>query len=186
MAKTAKKKSPGKKDGVSLLIRKMALEIAENTPVLRNLVFIGILTRGVHIARRLIPEIRKLRRHEVPLGTLDITFYRDDVDSIENQPLAKETRIMFDLTGKDVVLVDDVLFTGRSIRAAMDEIMDFGRPRRIRLAVLVDRGHRELPIQADFTGRNIKTGYSDQVQVKLRETDGTDSIKVTGKSNKCA
>jgi pyrimidine operon attenuation protein / uracil phosphoribosyltransferase len=157
----------------------IAKEIVAKTPKLNELVFIGILTRGVYIAQRLIRAIEGIKKHTVPLGTLDITFYRDDIDSIETQPLAKETKIMFDLTGKNVILVDDVLFTGRSIRAALDEIIDFGRPKQIRLAVLVDRGHRELPIQADFVGKAVTTEYAERIRVKLKEIDKTDTVVST-------
>lgn len=160
-------------------ILSISRDIAGKTGNIKDLVFIGILTRGVHLAQRLINEIKKIKKHEVPLGTLDITFYRDDIDSIATQPLAKETRIMFDLTDKNVILVDDVLFTGRSIRAALDEIMDFGRPRKIQLAVLIDRGHRELPIQADFTGKTIETKYSDRIKVRIKELDKIDQVILT-------
>jgi pyrimidine operon attenuation protein/uracil phosphoribosyltransferase len=160
-------------------IENIAKNIVKESPDIKYLVFIGILTRGVHIAQRLINEIKKIKKHEVPFGILDITFYRDDIDSIATQPLAKETKIMFDLTDKNVILVDDVLFTGRSIRAALDEIMDFGRPKKVQLAVLVDRGHRELPIQADFVGKVVDTEYTDRIHVKLKETDGTDKVVST-------
>jgi len=157
-------------------ILKIKQSIIKEKKDLKNLVFIGILTRGVYIAERLINEIKNEKKINIPLGVIDITFYRDDIDSIAKQPLAKETKINFDLTDKEVILVDDVLFTGRSIRAALDEIMDFGRPKRVQLAVLIDRGHRELPIQADYVGKSIITDYNDKVKVKLKEVDNIDSV----------
>jgi len=157
-------------------ILKIKQSIIKEKKDLKNLVFIGILTRGVYIAERLINEIKNEKKINIPLGVIDITFYRDDIDSIAKQPLAKETKINFDLTDKEVILVDDVLFTGRSIRAALDEIMDFGRPKRVQLAVLIDRGHRELPIQADYVGKSIITDYKDKVKVKLKEVDNIDSV----------
>jgi len=161
---------------ISLSIEKISGDILKKNPDLKNLVLIGIVTRGVCLANRLAKEISKKKNINLPVGSLDITFYRDDVDSIARQPLAKETKIPFDLTSKKIILVDDVLFTGRSIRAALDEIMDFARPKSVQLAVLIDRGHRELPIQADFVGKTIKTNYSDQIQVQLKEVDGVDRV----------
>ncbi len=161
---------------ISLAIKSIAEEILKKNFDLKNLVFIGIVTRGVCLANRLAKEISRKKKIDLPVGSLDITFYRDDIDSIARQPLAKETKIPFDLTDKKIILVDDVLFTGRSIRAALDELMDFARPRSVQLAVLIDRGHRELPIQADFVGKKIKTNYSDQVQVQLKEVDGVDRV----------
>ncbi|MDI6641681.1 MAG: bifunctional pyr operon transcriptional regulator/uracil phosphoribosyltransferase PyrR [Elusimicrobiota bacterium] len=157
-------------------IKKISIEILNCTTEISKLLLIGIVTRGVYIAKRIQKIIEKQKGVKVPIGTLDITFYRDDVDSIAKQPKAHETNIPFDLTEKNVILVDDVLFTGRSIRSALDEIIDFGRPKSITLAVLVDRGHRELPIQADFIGKKIKTKYSDQIQVKLKEIDKVDKV----------
>lgn len=157
-------------------IEKISIEILNRTTKIADLLLIGIVTRGVYIAKRIQKIIEKKTGVKVSIGTLDITFYRDDVDSIAKQPKAHETKVPFDLTGKNVILVDDVLFTGRSIRAALDEIIDFGRPKSICLAVLVDRGHRELPIQADFIGRKVKTKYSDQIQVKLKEIDKVDKV----------
>ena len=164
---------------IEKLIKNIAQEIIKNNSDLKNVVFIGMLTRGIHIAERVIKQIKKMKNIIIPSGTLDITFYRDDIDSIENHPIAKETSIAFDLTDKQVILVDDVLYTGRSIRAAMYALIDFGRPKNIQLAVLIDRGHRELPIQADYTGTKIKTRYQDDVKVKLKESDKVDEVRIS-------
>jgi pyrimidine operon attenuation protein/uracil phosphoribosyltransferase len=148
-----------------------------------GLVLIGLVTRGACLARRISDTISKTSEKKIPVGSLDITFYRDDVGSIARQPLAKQTTIPVDITGKKVILVDDVLFTGRSIRAALDELMDFGRPAAVQLAVLIDRGRRELPIQADFTGVKVETDISDEVKVNLKEIDGKDeAVLLRGKN----
>jgi pyrimidine operon attenuation protein/uracil phosphoribosyltransferase len=130
------------------------------------------------MARRLAREMGRIEGAELPVGVLDITFYRDDIGLRAEAPEVHETRIPFDVTGKTVVLVDDVLFTGRTIRAAMDALVDFGRPRSIQLAVLVDRGHRELPIRADYVGKNVPTRAAELVRVLLTETDGEDAVEV--------
>jgi pyrimidine operon attenuation protein/uracil phosphoribosyltransferase len=161
---------------INLSIKNISEQILKKNPDLKNLVLIGIVTRGVCLANRIAKEIEKKKNINLPVGSLDITFYRDDVDSIARQPLAKETKIPFDLTNKKIILVDDVLFTGRSIRAALDELIDFARPKSVQLAVLIDRGHRELPIQADFIGKTVKTNYQDQIQVQLKEVDGLDRV----------
>ena len=134
--------------------------------------------RGDDLARRLAGEIRRIEGADVPVGTLDITFYRDDIGLRAEAPEVHETQIPFDITGRTVVLVDDVLFTGRTIRAAMDALIDFGRPKAIQLAVLVDRGHRELPIRADYVGKNVPTRRDEDVRVSLEETDGEDAVLV--------
>jgi pyrimidine operon attenuation protein/uracil phosphoribosyltransferase len=139
---------------------------------------VGIADRGDHLAVRLASEIARIEGDEVPVGALDITFYRDDIGLRAEAPEVHETRIPFDVSGRTVVLVDDVLYTGRTIRAAMDALMDLGRPRRIRLAVLVDRGHRELPIRADFVGKNVPTRSEDDVRVMVAELDGEDGAVV--------
>jgi pyrimidine operon attenuation protein/uracil phosphoribosyltransferase len=139
-------------------------------------VLVGIAARGDDLARRLASEIRRIEGAEVPVGVLDITFYRDDIGLRSEAPEVHETRIAFDVTGKTVVVVDDVLYTGRTIRAAMDALVDFGRPRTIQLAVLVDRGHRELPIRADFVGKNVPTRADELVRVALKEVDGEDAV----------
>ncbi|MEW6041141.1 MAG: bifunctional pyr operon transcriptional regulator/uracil phosphoribosyltransferase PyrR [Elusimicrobiota bacterium] len=158
-------------------IKRIARAIKSNFGDKPDIILIGIVTRGVCIAERIKKELEKYCK--IPeVGSLDITFYRDDVGSIAKQPLAKETRLPVDINGRTVILVDDVLFTGRSIRAALDELMDFGRPASVQLAVLVDRGHRELPIQADYTGEKITTRRSDEVKVSLAEIDGRDEVSL--------
>jgi len=142
------------------------------------LALVGIQTRGAHLARRLARLILEKTGQEVPVGILDITLYRDDVHDIADQPEVKETELPFDIDNRPIVLVDDVLFTGRTVRSAMNAIVDYGRPRCIRLAVLVDRGHRELPVAADYTGLVLKTQHDDVVDVNLKEIDEEDSIRL--------
>jgi len=159
------------------VIRRMANEILESNHGTEGLVLVGVRTRGVPLAERLAEEIGSVEEGaEVPVGVLDITMYRDDLDRRERKPIAEETRIDFDIDDRTVILVDDVLFTGRSTRAALDALSDIGRPRVIRLAVLVDRGRREYPIQPDFTGRKVPTSKDEQVMVHLKETDGKDEV----------
>ncbi len=158
-------------------VQRIAHEIVERNHGAADLVVIGVRTRGVSLARRIVPIIKRLEGVEVPLGVLDITLYRDDF-ATNPQPEVKETDISFDVTGKNVVIVDDVLYTGRSVRAAIDAIFDFGRPRSIQLAVLVDRGHRELPIRADYVGKNIPTARTEQVKLYLEEEDGRDAAVI--------
>jgi pyrimidine operon attenuation protein/uracil phosphoribosyltransferase len=159
-------------------LTRIAHEIIERDKGTDDLALVGIADRGDDLARRLATELGRIEGAEVPVGVLDITFYRDDIGMKAEAPEVHETRIGFDITGRTVVLVDDVLFTGRTIRAAMDALMDFGRPRRIRLAVLVDRGHRELPIRADFVGKNVPTHRDDDVRVLITELDGKDAVVV--------
>lgn len=153
-------------------------EIVEKNKGVSNLALIGIRTRGVFLARRLAQEIFKIEEKEIPVGTLDITLYRDDLSLVARQPLVLKTEIPFDVSQKKIVLIDDVLYTGRTIRAAMDAIVDLGRPRVIQLAVLVDRGHRELPIRADYIGKNLPTSKKEIVKVKLKEVDGEDKVGI--------
>src|SRR5438093_1058174 len=155
---------------------RIAHEILERNKGAAELALVGIAARGDDLARRLAAEIRRIEGAEVPVGVLDITFYRDDIGMRAEAPEVHETRIGFDITGKTVVLVDDVLFTGRTIRAAMDALVDFGRPTSVALAVLVDRGHRELPIRADFVGKNVPTRKDESVRVALQEVDGEDAV----------
>lgn len=157
-------------------LRRIAHEILERDKGARDLALVGIANRGDDLARRLAAEIEGIEGARVPVGVLDITFYRDDIGMIAEAPQVRETRIPFDITGRTVVLVDDVLFTGRTIRAAMDALMDLGRPERIQLAVLVDRGHRELPIRADYVGKNVPTNHDDDVRVLVAEMDGEDAV----------
>jgi pyrimidine operon attenuation protein/uracil phosphoribosyltransferase len=159
-------------------LTRIAHEILERDRGAAEIALVGIANRGDDLARRLADEIERIEGTRVPVGTLDITFYRDDIGMKAEAPEVHETRIGFDVTGRTVVLVDDVLFTGRTIRAAMDALTDLGRPRRIQLAVLVDRGHRELPIRADFVGKNVPTGRADDVRVLVSEVDGEDAVIV--------
>ncbi len=156
-------------DGIRRVLVRIAHEILERNKGTQELALIGIRTGGAHLARRLQEEIRAIEKAEVPLGVLDITLYRDDLSELGPQAKVRETEIPFDITEKKVVLIDDVLYTGRTIRAALDALIDFGRPRSIQLAVLVDRGHRELPIKPDYVGKNIPTSPSERVEVRLKE-----------------
>ncbi len=157
-------------------LSRIAHEILERNRKSNDLVLIGIRTRGVFLADRLAGKIQSIEDRKIPVGILDITLYRDDLTTIGPQAVLKETKIPFPLDGKKVVLVDDVLFTGRTIRAALDGIIDFGRPEFIQLAVLVDRGHRELPIRADYVGINVPTKLEENVKVTLLESDGADAV----------
>ena len=153
-------------------------EIVEKQAGTDGLVLVGIQRRGVPIAHRIGASILENEGATLPVGALDITFYRDDLSMLAQQPVVKGTDLPFDVTGTTVVLVDDVLYTGRTIRAAMDALMEFGRPQAIRLAVLVDRGHRELPIRADHVGKNVPTSREEIVRVRIEETDGEDAVDI--------
>jgi pyrimidine operon attenuation protein / uracil phosphoribosyltransferase len=166
-------------DDVRRAITRIAHEIVERNGGADGVTLVGIADRGDDLARRLAADIRRIESRDVPVGVLDITFYRDDIGLRAEAPEVHETRIGFDVTGATVVLVDDVLYTGRTIRSAMDALMDLGRPRAIQLAVLVDRGHRELPIRADFVGKNVPTNRLDDVRVAVQELDGRDEVTVT-------
>lgn len=157
---------------------RMAMEILEKNRDEEKLVLIGIQTRGVFVAQRIRQTILELEGIEIPLGTLDITFYRDDLHRHEKQPLVKKTEIGFSLENKDIVLIDDVLFTGRTMRAAMDSIFELGRPSSIQAAVFIDRGHRELPIQPNFCGKNLPTSRRERVRVMLKEVDERDQVLI--------
>jgi pyrimidine operon attenuation protein / uracil phosphoribosyltransferase len=167
-------------DDVRRALTRIAHEVLERDKGISDVVLVGIADRGDDLARRLANEIRQIEGAEIPVGVLDITFYRDDIGLRAEAPEVHETRIPFDVSGKTVVLVDDVLYTGRTIRSAMDALMDLGRPRKIQLAVLVDRGHRELPIRADFVGKNVPTSRADDVRVMIDEVDGQDGVVVEG------
>ncbi len=160
---------------------RIAHEIVEAHRGARDLVLVGMRTRGVPLARRLAASIRDIEGEDVPVGSLDISFYRDDVQTRGPSLQVAPSDIPTDITDRRVVLVDDVLYTGRSIRAAMDALTDFGRPQRIQLAVLVDRGHRELPIRPDYVGKNIPTSHSEEIEVHLAETDGRDEVAIVGR-----
>lgn len=163
---------------IKRILYRLAHQVLEKTPQPKSLVLLGIQTRGVYIAQRIKKIIKEIENVELPLGILDITLYRDDLTAIGPSPLVKETKINFDINNKVVILIDDVLFTGRTIRAALDEIMDFGRPNRVELLVLIDRGYRELPIRADFVGKNIPTSQTELVEVRLEEVDGKDEAVI--------
>ena len=163
-------------DRLSRTLSRMAHEILERHPDIRGTVLVGVRTRGVPLARRLAARMKEASGFEPPVGALDITLYRDDLTTVGPQPVLKGTDIPTSIDGRTVVLVDDVLFTGRTVRAALDELIDFGRPARIELAVLVDRGHRELPIHADYAGKTLTTTREEVVQVRLKEEDGDDRV----------
>jgi pyrimidine operon attenuation protein/uracil phosphoribosyltransferase len=157
---------------------RIAHEIIEANRGTQGLALVGILRRGVPLARRIQRILKEIEGTEVPLGTLDITLYRDDLSRIAPHPVVRPTELPFAVDDKVIVLVDDVLYTGRTVRAALDALMDYGRPRAIRLAVLVDRGHRELPIRADFVGKNVPTSHREVVKVMLAEEDGVDRVLI--------
>ncbi len=162
------------KEAVRRAILRMAHEILEKNKGSQALCIVGIRTRGVILAERLREAVKSIEGVEIPVGILDITLYRDDLTTVGMQPVVRETQISFDIQDKKVILIDDVLFTGRTIRAALNALSDFGRPSMIQLAVLIDRGHRELPIRADFVGKNIPTSRTQNVKVIFKDTDGQD------------
>ena len=163
---------------MALILRRMAGQLIEQHRRPEGMLLLGIHTRGVQIAERLAAEIERMEGVRLPLGTIDITLYRDDLSTVAQQPLVKKSTIPGSVEGKTVVLCDDVLYTGRTVRAALDEISDYGRPRAVRLAVLIDRGHRELPIQADVVGKQLPTAASEHVEVGLSEVDGEDYVRL--------
>lgn len=165
-------------DAMRRAIVRISHEIIEKNKGVENVVLVGIRTRGVPIAERIANTIERIENAKVPVGMLDITLYRDDLSTLAYNPIVHGTEIDIDLTGKVVILVDDVLYTGRTIRAALDAIIDMGRPRAIQLAVLIDRGHRELPIRADFAGKNVPTSHKEAVNVSLAEEDGIDEVAI--------
>lgn len=171
------------RDDVKRMISRIAYEILEKNRGTKDTILVGIKRRGDKIAARIAEELEKIEGRRIPCGSIDITLYRDDLETVSEAPVVHTTDFDFDIQGKIVVLVDDVLYTGRTIRAALDEIVDFGRPKKIELAVLVDRGHRELPIQADFVGMKISSGKKEIVNVLIREEDGEDGVYVTGGSD---
>jgi pyrimidine operon attenuation protein / uracil phosphoribosyltransferase len=165
-------------DRMSRTLTRIAHEIVERNRGLDRLALVGVRTRGVPIATRLAARLREITGQEVPVGALDITLYRDDLmlNPVGPQPLVRSTDIPFSIDNRVIVLVDDVLYTGRTVRAALDELIDFGRPKAIQLVVMVDRGHRELPIKADYVGKNLPTSHTESVSVRLQETDGCDEV----------
>jgi pyrimidine operon attenuation protein/uracil phosphoribosyltransferase len=167
-------------DRMGRTLTRIAHEILERNRRIDEVALVGIRARGVPIAKRLAQAIQKISGQEVPTGTLDITLYRDDLmrHAVGPQPLVRRTEIPFSIDDRHILLVDDVLYTGRTIRAALDALIDFGRPRSIQLVVLVDRGHRELPIKADYVGKNLPTSLAESVQVRLTEIDGRDEVEL--------
>jgi pyrimidine operon attenuation protein/uracil phosphoribosyltransferase len=166
-------------EAIKRTLARIAHEIIERNESAEDLLLVGVHTRGVPLARRLAANIEGFAGARIAVGTLDISLYRDDLSSLELKPLVKLTDIPADIDGKSIVLVDDVLYTGRSTRAAMDALIDLGRPRSIQLAVLIDRGHRELPIRADYVGKNIPSSQHEEIKVQLKETDGVDEVAIT-------
>lgn len=170
-------------ENIRRALYRLSHEITERNKGISDIILVGIRTRGVPLAKRLAELIGEQEKAVIPVGTLDITFYRDDLSLISSQPVLHRTEIPMNITNKKVVLVDDVLYTGRTVRAAMDALMDLGRPDCIQLAVLIDRGHRELPIRADYVGKNVPTSKREVVHVKLKETDGEDRVVITENEN---
>jgi len=177
MAPKMTKELLNKKD-IERIISRMAHEVIEKNKGTEDLCLIGIQRGGVHIAKRLSSKIRDIENVDITVGSLDISLYRDDLGMRRDQPVVRKTDIPCDITGRKIVLVDDVLFTGRSIRAALDALMDFGRPAVIQLAVLIDRGHRELPIRADYVGKNIPTSMAEKIEVQLSEESVEDRVVI--------
>ena len=165
-------------DRISRTLTRIAHEIVERNKGVEDLALVGVRTRGVHIARRLARTLREITKTDIPTGALDITLYRDDLMryAVGPQPVVRRTEIPFSIDDKKILLVDDVLYTGRTTRAALDALIDFGRPKAIQLIVLVDRGHRELPIKADYVGKNLPTNPEESVRVRFQETDGQDEV----------
>ena len=169
------------KDTIRRSLMRLAHEILEKNQGTKKLALIGIRNRGAYLAQRVKDCIEAIDKEKVPVGILDITLYRDDLTQIGPSPVVHKTEISFDITDKNLILVDDVLYTGRTIRAALDALVDFGRPKSIQLAVLIDRGHRELPIRADYVGKNIPTATNESIEVHLAEVDGVDEVIIVQK-----
>jgi pyrimidine operon attenuation protein/uracil phosphoribosyltransferase len=163
-------------EGLTRIITRMAHEILEKNKGSQNLVLMGMKTRGEFLGQRIFEKIKEIEKIELPNGVLDVTLYRDDFRTRLKQPQVSVSNITFDINEKDVIIIDDVLYTGRTVRSALNALMDFGRPRTIQLCVLVDRGHRELPIRADYIGKNIPTSNQEEIKVKMKEIDGEDAI----------
>ena len=171
-------------EDISRALIRIAHEIIERNKAIEHLILVGLRTRGVPLAKRLAANIREFEKLAIPVGALDISPYRDDLYPLDLQPLTPHTDIPHSIDGKAVVLVDDVLYTGRSTRAAMDALIDLGRPSSIQLAVLIDRGHREMPIRADYVGKNIPSARHEEIQVQLVETDGIDEVAIISTADK--
>ena len=172
-------------DGAAInrALKRIAFEIIEQNKGLEQLYLVGIRTRGVPIAERISQYFKEVENREIPVGVLDITLYRDDLTTISHQPVIKGSKIDFELENAKVILFDDVLYTGRTVRAAIDALLDFGRPKQIQLCVLIDRGHRELPIKADFVGRNVPTSQEEIIKVTFEEIDQEDSVLIMQKES---
>ena len=165
-------------DDIRRTLARIAHEIIEQNKTMDNLILVGMRTRGVPLAKRLAANIEAFEKSRIPVGALDISPYRDDISSPDIQPVVHRTNIPTGIEGKSIMLVDDVLYTGRSTRAAMDALIDLGRPRLIQLAVLIDRGHREMPIRPDYIGKNVPSSRHEEIQVQLMETDGIDEVAI--------
>jgi len=170
------------KEGIDKALARIAHEIVEKLKSVEDIAIVGIKNRGSYLGQRLADKIGTITRKKVPVGALDITMYRDDLTEVSEQPVVHATEIDFDIGDKKIILVDDVLYTGRTIRCALDALIDFGRPAIIQLAVLVDRGHRELPIRADYVGKNVPTSLKEEVRVRLAEVDGKDEVVLCEKA----
>jgi pyrimidine operon attenuation protein / uracil phosphoribosyltransferase len=169
-------------EAIGRALMRIAHEILEKNKGTQDLCLVGIRNRGVYLANRLAECINKIENKQIPVGILDITLYRDDLTLIAARPVVHKTEIDFDIGGKNVILVDDVLFSGRTIRSALDALIDLGRPKTIQLAVLIDRGHRELPVRPDYVGKNIPTATNEMVQVRMAEVDGKDEVVILEKN----
>jgi pyrimidine operon attenuation protein/uracil phosphoribosyltransferase len=163
-------------EGFQRIVTRISHEILEKNKGSKTLVLLGMKTRGEFLAKRILFKIKEIEKIDIPFGILDVTLYRDDFRTRLKQPQVSVSDITFDLNEKDIILVDDVLYTGRTVRSALDAIMDMGRPNTIQLVVLIDRGHRELPIKADYVGKNIPTSIDEEIKVKMKEIDGEDSV----------
>jgi pyrimidine operon attenuation protein/uracil phosphoribosyltransferase len=172
------KKTVMTREDIRRTLARIAHEIIEQNKSMDHLILVGMRTRGFPLARRLAANIQKFENMTVPVGALDFSLYRDDISHLDKQPVVQRTDIPTSIDGKSIVLVDDVLYTGRSTRAAMDALIDLGRPRQIQLAVLIDRGHREMPIRPDYVGKNIPSARHEDIQVHLMETDGVDEVAI--------
>ena len=168
-------------NSIDRAVNRIAHEIIERNDGAGDIALVGIQRRGVPLAKMIAQKITAHVGHDIPVGILDITFYRDDLTLRSEHPVVNDTIIEFNISDMSIILVDDVIYTGRTIRAALDALMDFGRPRRIQLAVLIDRGHRELPFKADYVGKNVPTSRSEKVNVRLRDIDGVDQVTISDK-----
>lgn len=172
------------KDAIEKALIRISHEIIERNKNAGDLAIVGIRKRGEYLARRIADYVNKISGSKIPMGALDITLYRDDLTQVSEQPLVHATEIDFNIDGKQIILADDVLYTGRTIRCALDALIDFGRPAGIQLAVLIDRGHRELPIRADYVGKNVPTSLNEDIEVKLTECDGKDEVVICEKEKR--